>query len=150
MKRYLVKIGYLTLVLSGLFLAYSHGEEEIKGNHLRLTVSPRIGIAPIMVRARAEIVGPETEEWYCPEVQWQYGNSSAGIMSDCPPFENREYYERRYSRVIPFRHSGRYTIVVTLLKWGRPIAEEKVEVKILCGVSEACEEEVPDMGGGVR
>ncbi len=38
----------------------------------------------------AEITGVESEEWYCPKVEWEFPNGTrATEESDCPPFEKR-------------------------------------------------------------
>jgi hypothetical protein len=47
----------------------------------------------------AEIVGPETEEYYCPEVVWIWGNGTRSTEeSDCEPFETRSTFPRVFRR----------------------------------------------------
>ena len=42
----------------------------------------------------AEIVGPEVEEYYCPEVVWVLPNGRSALESDCDPFKERRHYPR--------------------------------------------------------
>ena len=37
----------------------------------------------------AEIKGPETEAFYCPQIVWELGSTTAKEESDCAPFEQR-------------------------------------------------------------
>lgn len=62
---------------------------------LRVRVSPPIsianpatGCAPVLLTA--EIRGPEVERFYCPEVVWEWPDTTvSATASDCPPFEAR-------------------------------------------------------------
>lgn len=54
-----------------------------------MTIAP-LGVGCAMVRLTAEIRGPETPEWYCPEVKWTWPDDTVSTEeSDCPPFEER-------------------------------------------------------------
>lgn len=74
-----------TLLLSGI----------ASGPSLVLRASPRVslaelstGCAPVLLVA--EILGPDTEPWYCPRVDWTWPDgTTSSTESDCPPYEAR-------------------------------------------------------------
>jgi hypothetical protein len=70
---------------------------------LRLRASPRWSLAGAgnarNVLLTAEIVGPETEEYYCPKVVWIWGDGTRSTEeSDCEPFETRSEFPRLFRR----------------------------------------------------
>lgn len=64
-------------------------------NELKIRASPPISLHEIRtgcanVLLIAEITGPETEEWYCPKVEWIKPDGTVSMVeSDCPAFEER-------------------------------------------------------------
>jgi hypothetical protein len=100
-------------------LAAKHDEPGIV-----LRASPRASIAPggrlQRVLVSAEIVGPEVEQYYCPEVVWLLPNGLSALESDCDPFERRQHYPRHFKRFVmsPPRHKN-YQVCVELRKAGR-------------------------------
>lgn len=71
------------------------GAKVLNHNELELRASPRmqtlnIGQGGNVVLLMVEIKGPETEEWYCPKIEWEFPNGTiATEESDCPTFEKR-------------------------------------------------------------
>jgi hypothetical protein len=78
-------------------------------------------VIPILVTV--EIVGPETEKYYCPEVVWVWPNGTrSSEESDCEPFEQRSDYPRRFTRRIAAHAFPRdYVVCVVLRKSGESI-----------------------------
>jgi len=100
---------------------------DAKDPDLRLRVQPRVSQAPPggyrSILLTAEIVGPEDEEYYCPEVVWVWSDSTrSSVESDCDPFEERSYYPRRFTRRV-LTPSSRldYRVCVMLRKGGDAI-----------------------------
>lgn len=121
----MARLKYMTasiVLLSAVAWAADATEPE-----LRLRVSPRVSlvppgaVAPILLTA--EIVGPETEEYYCPEVVWVWPNGTRSTEeSDCEPFDARVDYPRRFTRRIGARAYPRdYLVCVELRKSSEPI-----------------------------
>jgi len=89
---------------------------------LRLRASPRRSVVlpgkgrPILLTA--EIVGPETEEYYCPKVVWLLEDGTrSSEESDCEPYERRTGYQRRFTRRIVSPRTGRpFRVCVELRK----------------------------------
>jgi hypothetical protein len=91
---------------------------------LEVRAAPKVSLAPPGgVRAillTAEIVGPETEEYYCPEIVWVWPDGThSSEESDCDPFPKRTYYPRRFTRRIAVHAFYRdYRVCVLLRKGG--------------------------------
>ena len=68
-------------------------------NWLEVRSYPRVHLASPGVALQqqwiAEIKGPETEEWYCPTVTWEFPDGTkSSHESDCVPFEERNLPQR--------------------------------------------------------
>ena len=83
----------------------------------RASIAPGGGLQPILVSA--EIVGPEDERYYCPEVLWLLPNGRSSVESDCDPFEERDHYPRHFKRwVMSAPKKQNYEVCVELRKGG--------------------------------
>lgn len=93
---------------------------------LRLRANPRASIAPggrmQRILLSAEILGPEAERYYCPEVVWLLPNGRSAVESDCDPFEERQHYPRFFKKWVrsPPRIRN-YEVCIELRKSGREI-----------------------------
>jgi hypothetical protein len=98
------------------------GEAETPDLKVRATpkvsLAPPGGMTPILLTA--EIVGPETEKYYCPEIVWVWPDGTrSSEESDCDPFAERSYYPRRFTRRIAVHAFYRdYRVCVLLRKGG--------------------------------
>ena len=72
----------------------------------------------------AEIIGPEVERYYCPEVVWLLPNGLSSTESDCDPFEERKHYPRYFRKWVqsPPRYKN-YEVCVELRKSGSQFEE---------------------------
>jgi hypothetical protein len=100
---------------------------DVSEPDVELRASPRWSFAapgsPGNVLLTAEIVGPETEEYYCPKVVWIWGNGTrSSEESDCEPFETRSTYPRHFRRrVASPRRVQPYKVCVELRKADKKI-----------------------------
>jgi hypothetical protein len=106
------------VLLSWPLLAAKHEEPGVL-----LRASPRASIAPggrmQRVLLSAQIVGPETEKYYCPEVVWLLPNGMSAVESDCDPFEERQHYPRYFKKWVRSPPRVRtYEVCVELRKSG--------------------------------
>ena len=111
-----------TVLLAGVVWA-----ADVEDPDVQLRAAPRTSIAPpggiTSILLTAEIVGPETEKYYCPEVVWVWPNGTRSSQeSDCEPFVERIDYPRRFTRRIGARAYPRdYVVCVELRKGGEAI-----------------------------
>ena len=105
-------------------------------NSLTLRAFPRVqnvdlGRGCSEVLLTAEIRGPETERFYCPAVTWEFPDGTrASEESDCPPFEEREEFPRRWSRRVcaPAHPQGdAWIVTVKLSRSGHTVAQASVD-----------------------
>jgi hypothetical protein len=128
------RVRVITLLAVLLPVVAAGGDEERPD--LRLRVTPRYSLAPPggfrTVLLTAEIVGPETEEYYCPEVVWVWTDSTqSSSESDCDPFEQRSEYPRRFTRRVrmpPARFD--YRVCVELRKGGEAVDRSCVRYSV--------------------
>jgi len=119
-----------------LLLAGGVWATEAEAPDVRLRAAPRISIAPpggaTPILLTAEIVGPETEAYYCPEVVWVWPNGSrSSEESDCEPFEQRGDYPRRFTKRIAAHAFPRdYVVCVELRKSGEAIDRSCVRYRV--------------------
>jgi hypothetical protein len=90
---------------------------------LLLRANPQASIAPggrmQSILLSAEIVGPEAEQYYCPEVVWLLPNGRSAFESDCDPFEERQHYPRHFKKWVRSPPRARnYEVCVELRKSG--------------------------------
>jgi hypothetical protein len=110
-----------------LLLAGAVWAAEAEDPDVRLRAAPRISLAPpggvTPILLTAEIVGPETEAYYCPEVVWVWPNGTrSSEESDCEPFEERGEYPRRFTkRIAAHAYARDYVVCVELRKGGEAI-----------------------------
>jgi hypothetical protein len=112
--------------LALLLLSWPLIGAKVEKPGLRLRANPQASIAPggrmQTVLLSAEIVGPEAEQYYCPEVVWLLPNGRSAVESDCDPFEERQHYPRHFKKWVrsPPRNRN-YEVCVELRKLGSQI-----------------------------
>jgi hypothetical protein len=114
-----------------------------KKPHLELRAAPRMALSPVTVHLTAEVVGgDDAEEWYCPEIEWQWDDGGKSVQeSDCPPFADGTKIERRYSTSHEYPHAGVYQIKVFLRHKSQTLASQSVRVTVRPGISDNSEEQ---------
>ncbi len=104
----------------------------VRKPRLDLRASPRMALMPADVFVIAELVGgDETEDLYCPAVEWEWGDGNRSAQeSDCPPFHPGMTVARRHSASHAYRKAGEFSIRVTLRRIGRALAAATTQVEI--------------------
>lgn len=102
---------------------------------LLLRATPPASIAPgggfKSVLVSAEIVGPEVEQYYCPEVVFLLPNGRSAVESDCDPFDERQHYPRHFKRwVLSGPNPRNYEVCVELRKAGVRFDDECVRYMV--------------------
>jgi hypothetical protein len=135
-----------SLLLSVAFaapVAAQKGDKDPKDNpdskrpQLRLKAQPVIAMAPARVVLTAEVVGGpnDFEEFYCPTVQWEWGDGTQSeSASDCAPYEaGKSEIKRRYTVEHVFR-AGVYRVMFHLKRRDKSIAAASVNIQIRPGL----------------
>ena len=104
---------------------------------LSLTARPVISMAPSRVVLTAEITGGsnDAEDYYCPSVEWDWGDGTESESSaDCPPYEpGKSEIKRRYTVEHVFR-AGAYRVTLRLKRHERTTASATVNIQVRPGL----------------
>jgi hypothetical protein len=91
-----------------------------------------VALSPVNVVLMAELVGgDELEEFYCPGLEWDWGDGARSAHeADCPPFEPGTTLERLFSARHAYRQPGEYELRVTLVRADRRVAVAATHVTV--------------------
>jgi len=105
--------------------------------HVQLKAQPVIAMAPARVVLTAEIVGGpnDFEEFYCPTVQWEWGDGTQSeSASDCAPYEpGKSEIKRRYTVEHTFR-AGVYRVLFHLKRRDKSVGTASVNIQVRPGL----------------
>ena len=127
----------MALVATGDIAAAA--DKKPKKPQLELRVSPRFGFSPLNVFVTAELKGgDDMEEYYCPELEWEWGDGGKSINEgDCDPWEDGvTEIERRFSDRHLFKYAGVYLISLRLKRLNKTIAKTTFKLTVRQGAGE--------------
>lgn len=79
------------LLVASLLIAQDAGKPRLETRAHPVIQTVDISVGCSNVQLIAEIKGPESENWYCPQVSWEMPDGTRAVEeSDCPPFEMRD------------------------------------------------------------
>ena len=129
----------------GAFGAGSDGrDDKDKKPKISVKANPSMGMSPARIVASADLNGGanDYEEFYCPSIEWEWGDDTKSTTSaDCDPYEpGKSEIKRRFSADHVYRQAGDYRIQFRMKKKDKSIAGGSTSVKIRPGLG--------DPGGG--
>ena len=115
-------------------------EQGNKKPSLSLKASPAVSFAPARVVLVAEVRGGlnDNEEFYCPTVEWEWGDLTSSIAeTDCQPHEpGKSEIKRRYTVEHQFRNPGAFKIFLRLKKGSKVIAQANTQIQVRAGLGQ--------------
>ena len=115
-------------------------EQGNKKASLSLKAAPAVSFAPARVVVVAEIKGgPEdSEEFYCPTVEWEWGDDTVSTAeADCDPYSaGKSAIKRRYTIEHRFKNPGGFKIILRLKKGTKVIATANTLVQVRAGLGQ--------------
>ncbi len=128
----------LLLVPSNTLLARAQGGN--KKPSLSLKATPSVSFAPARIVVVAEVRGgsDDTEEFYCPTVEWEWGDGTTSTAeADCDPYEpGKSQIKRRYTVEHRFKNPGGFRIALRLKKGTKVAAMANVLVQVRAGLGQ--------------
>ena len=116
----------------------SDNKKDDKAPKLTLQASPLISFSPARIMLSANLVGGSDDypEYYCPTVEWKWGDgTSSEFSADCDPYQpGKSEIERHYSVQHVYRDPGRFRIFFILKKAGKPTATTSSEIVVRPGL----------------
>jgi hypothetical protein len=109
---------------------------------LEVRATPRMAFSPVNVFFTAELTGgDDVEEYYCPEVEWEWDDGSKSVQeSDCPPYAPDTRIERRFTAEHQYGVAGSYNPKVTFRRTGRTFVTGSVRVTVRAGLGDPTQE----------
>ena len=111
-------------------------KDSDKKPRLTLKAQPVISMSPSKVTLRAELVGGanDYEEYYCPTVEWTWGDGTQSeSTADCQPYEaGKSEIKRRYVVDHVFR-AGYYQVAVRLKRRDKVVASSTTAIQVQGG-----------------
>ena len=146
LPRCLSRTGALTLTLA--LCAAPHGlaqkdakekDKDDKRPKITLKAQPVISMSPSKVTLRAELVGGSNdyEEYYCPTVEWDWGDGTQSeSTADCDPYQaGKSEIKRRYSVEHLFR-GGYYQVAFRLKRRDKVLTQVLTTVQVQGGAAD--------------
>lgn len=105
------------------------------GPTLVLRSSRMLALPGQEITLTAEVVGPETEAWYCPRVVWRYPDGTeSSNEGDCPEWAPGVESVRRWTKRGSLAHPGTFPFEVRLEKpKGHTLARASIVLTALGG-----------------
>ncbi|HEX4912318.1 MAG TPA: hypothetical protein VFV51_00100 [Vicinamibacterales bacterium] len=117
-----------------------YGEQGNKKPSLTLKATPAVSFAPARIVVVAEVKGGpnDFEEFYCPSVEWDWGDfTSSTAEADCEPYQTgKSEIKRRYTVEHRYKNPGGYKIVLRLKKGNKIIATANAMVQVRAGLGQ--------------
>ena len=111
-------------------------KDSDKKPKLTLKAQPITSMSPSKVTLRAELVGGanDYEEYYCPTVEWDWGDGTQSeSTADCQPYEaGKSEIKRRYVVDHVFR-AGYYQVAVRLKRRDKVVASSTTAIQVQGG-----------------
>ena len=118
-------------------------QKDQKKASLSLKATPPISFSPARMVVSAELKGAsdETDEYYCPALEWDWGDGTKSESTmDCTPFEaGKSTIDRRFSASHTFEIAGQYRVLLRLRRGTRTIVSGNLSVTVKPGVRDQSE-----------
>ncbi len=139
--RHVSLMAALCLVLGALTVrAQDQGDKDAKDKRasLSLKANPTISFSPSRVVVTAELKGGsnQTDEYYCPSVEWEWGDETRSESSaGCEPFQaGTSDIQRRWTTSHVYNTAGNYRIVLRLKRNNKVVAAGNTSVQVKAGL----------------
>jgi hypothetical protein len=103
-----------------------------------LKAQPMIAMSPARVVLTAELTGGanDFEEFYCPSVEWDWGDDTRSEASaDCDPYQpGKSEIKRRFTVEHMYRRAGNYRIAFRLKRHDKIVGAATTNVQIRPGL----------------
>jgi hypothetical protein len=142
MKK-LAPLALVALSMAMSIAAASKPEKDAKAT-LTLRANPAMAFAPARITLIAQLKGgtPDTEDLYCPTVEWDWGDGTISqSSSDCEPFQpNKSEIQRSFSTQHIYKMGGEYEVKLLLKKAEKVVVEASASLNIGRALSEGGDE----------
>lgn len=121
--------------------AQQSADKDAKDNprpRIVVRAQPQMAATPARIVLTAELVGgtDDYEEYYCPTVEWDWGDDTRSESTvDCEPYEaGKSEIRRRFTVQHIFRQPGAFKVYFRLKRRAKEVAAASVTVQVRQGV----------------
>ena len=126
----------VVLVVAMVPVVTSHAQKP-KDTSMTLRVSPQVSFSPARIVATAELrdVDETSAEFYCPGLEWDWGDGTTSEASfDCEPFEaGKTEIKKRYTSEHTYNTGGRYRVQLKLKRQRKVILTGSASLQVRPG-----------------
>ena len=112
--------------------------QDPKRPKITLKAQPVIAMSPARIVLTAELVGGpnDYEEFYCPAVEWDWGDGTQSeSTTDCQPYEaGKSEIKRHFTTDHTYNIAGEYRVEFRLKQKDKVVARASTDVKVRPGV----------------
>jgi len=105
---------------------------------ISVKANPSMGVAPTRVVVSADLNGGanDYEEFYCPSIEWEWGDDTKSTTSaDCEPYEaGKSEIKRRFVIDHTYTFAGDYRVQFRLKQKNKVVGSGTADVKIRPGI----------------
>ena len=105
---------------------------------ISVRANPPAGFSPLRIVVTAELKGGtnDFEEFYCPSIEWTWGDDTRTEQSaDCDPYESgKSEIQRRYTTSKIFQTAGEYRVEFRLKQKNKVVGSGSTTVQVRPGV----------------
>ncbi len=137
------KFGPLPFVALFVVLSIAASNKDTKDNgkaSLSLRATPAMAFAPARITLSALLkgTGSDSEQFYCPTVQWDWGDGTVSeSSSDCEPFQpNKSEIQKSFTTQHVYKLGGEYEVKLLLKKADHVVAVASASLNISKAISE--------------
>ena len=129
----------LLIIPANALQAREQGNNNKKPS-LSLKATPSVSFAPARIVVVAEVKGGpnDLEEFYCPTVEWEWGDlTTSTAEADCDPYvAGKSEIKRRYTVEHRYKNPGGFKIILRLKKGSKIVAAANVQVQVRPGLGQ--------------
>lgn len=115
-----------------------HKDDKARRPSLSLRAHPMVAFSPARITVTGDLQGgvDDYEEFYCPAVEWDWGDGTQSeVRADCEPFEaGKSEIKRRFTTDHVFREGGRYRITLRLKRNDKTVTSANITVQVRAGL----------------
>jgi hypothetical protein len=127
------------MVTLGVAVSGAHADKDRKPK-ISVKANPSMGVAPARIVASADLNGgaDDYEEFYCPSIEWEWGDDTRSVTSaDCEPYvAGKSEIKRRFTADHTYRMGGQFRIQFRIKKKDKSIAGAATSVQIRPGLGD--------------
>lgn len=135
-------LGRVLVIIAGAALMtvspIAAGDDKKPKPSITVRSSPTAGFSPLRIVVTAELKGgtDDFEEFYCPSIEWTWGDDTRTEQSaDCDPYQaGKSEIQRRYTTSKIFQTAGEYRVEFRLKQKNKVVGSGSTTVQVRPGV----------------